>query len=370
MKTIVLDFSRIDSQSETSGVFRYARDLMVELKRSNPSDLSFVVLGSLPSPHAQIAPIFGEAWRYHPVALHQDRAAWLLNNLRVPSGLGKVDVFHGLSSYVPLFSGSRTVATVHDLMHEMFPEYEFIAKGKTYRFQKFLLRRRADALIAISNSTRNDLLERWHVPAPLVHTIPLGTVFRARPATRRESGPTLLLSPYNLEPRKNLGMLIEALSLADGALGDYRLELFGRAAVNDEREGKFKQLVTSKQLDAKVKYLGILSDEALAEKMASADLFLFPSLYEGFGLPVLEAMAVGANVLAAKRGAMVEVVGNAGYLVDDMTAAGWSRAIQSALTAESAGVSLREKAVGVARERTAAAMAKQTLELYRELLAR
>ncbi len=371
--TVALDFSRIDSQPETSGVFRYCRDLMVELKRANPQDFSFVVLGSRPAPHEKIAALFGAGsrWKYRTVALRDGRGAWLLNNLILPSGLGRIDLFHGLSAYVPLFCNARTVATVFDLMHEMFPEYTSIANSREYRWQKFLLKRRTDALVTISESTRNDLMERWQIPSQCVRAIPLGTDFRL-PAAEGSvaNAATLVLAPYNLEPRKNLAMLVEAVSQLRAELGDVRLELFGRAAVNDERENKFRQFVETCGMTPYVRQLGIVSDATLAAKMAAADVFVFPSLYEGFGLPVLEAMAVGACVVAAKRGAMVEVVGSAGYLVDEMTAAGWTKTIRTALKNEASGKSVRANAAQAARVRTPTVMANQTLELYRDLFGR
>jgi glycosyltransferase involved in cell wall biosynthesis len=126
----------------------------------------------------------------------------------------------------------------------------------------------------------------------------------------------VLLAPYNLEPRKNLGALLEATAILISDFPELKLILFGRAAVSPEREANFERRICELGIEQCVIRTGILTDQDLGALYSKATVFVFPSLYEGFGLPLLEAMFRGACVVARNASAMAEVVGDCGVLVE------------------------------------------------------
>jgi alpha-1,3-rhamnosyl/mannosyltransferase len=207
-----------------------------------------------------------------------------------------------------------------------------------------------------------------------VDVVQLGTRFSAAavakaaasadvPATDR-TGVPLLVSPYNLEPRKNLTTLVRAGASLRRRWPSLTLLVYGRAAVTPRREAEFERLLAAEGMGDAVRRVGLLDDAQVAALCARADVFVFPSLYEGFGLPVLEAMASGTPVVTVRDEALVEVAGDAAVVVaEDGLAAG----IRLALAHREALV-----AAGLERARAFSwrAAAERTVGVYREALGR
>src|SRR4029077_4928410 len=212
----------------------------------------------------------------------------------------------------------------------------------------------------------------WGVPRSRIKVVYLGTEFvNSQKKDERilqkfsldRTGP-FLLSPYNLEPRKNIFSIVEALSLLRERYDNLKLVLFGTAAVTQEREGKFKARLRELGLEQAVLLTGFITDEELACLYDLATVFVFPSLYEGFGLPVLEAMASGACVVARGTSSMAEVVGSAGMLVETKEPSSLANAIARLLD----DPSMRRQLSAAGRERAAMfttdRMAQRTYETY------
>ncbi len=174
-----------------------------------------------------------------------------------------------------------------------------------------------------------------------------------------------ILSPYNLEPRKNLRRLLEAFAQVPDPRDEMRLVLFGRAAHTPEREREFDDLLARLSIGRKVIRTGFVSDAALATMYRRCTVFVFPSLYEGFGLPVLEAMANGACVVVGDRSAMKEVVDQAGVLMDVDSPSAMARAIITTLADERGRQRLSEKARARSTAFTLERLADQTIAAYR-----
>ena len=176
----------------------------------------------------------------------------------------------------------------------------------------------------------------------------------------------ILASPYNLEPRKNLRALVEALSALKRDFPRLKLVLFGGALLNPDREKEFEMLIENLGLQDSVVRLGIVSDAMLKQIYRRADVFVFPSLYEGFGLPVLEALACGACVLGGTTSA--EVAGNAAELVDTSDAAKLAAAIAALLGNSQRQSELRKSGPLRAREFAVGTMVRRTWETYLDVL--
>ena len=365
---IAIDFRSLDHLSIGNGQYRYATDLIRGLAVL-PTNSEFVVLGSQPAPVEEIAPVFQscEHWRYESIPRLAGRGALYREQLRYQLFLRRlnIDLLHALHSFLPLFSPVTVVATVYDMMLELFPEYASAVRSREYRFLKFAFLRSARRAIAISQTTARDLHRLWNFPAERIDVVYLGPELPAGATDRRRSEPPVILSPYNLEPRKNLFRLLEALAQLRDSGRQFHLVLFGRAAVNDAREREFQARLDQLQLRPFTTLTGRIADAELAGLYGSASVFVFPSLYEGFGLPVLEAMTAGACVVAHNESAMTEVVGDAGLLIDMRSVPAICDGIETALQPSGLGARAVERARTFSRER----MAKETLAVYEKAVA-
>jgi glycosyltransferase involved in cell wall biosynthesis len=265
------------------------------------------------------------------------------------------------------------VATLYDLMFELFPDYAEAVRSRPYRIQRWAMRRRARRVIAISETTARDARRLWGLGPDRMDVVALGSRLDAAAGGPAEppglpEGALVVLSPYNLEPRKNLARLLHAMAAIRGSVPAARLVLYGRAAVTPEREAAFARSVEELALGPLLVLTGLLDDADLARWYRRADLFVFPSLYEGFGLPVLEAMAAGACVVARDASAMAEVVGDAGVLVDTTDAAALAETLVSLLADPARRRALGERARRRAAGFTVERMARQTLDVYARAL--
>lgn len=365
--TIAIDFRWLDHLAPGSGQYRYATDLICGLAALD-SDWRFLVLGSKPQPVAEIEDVFtrSENWRYQAAPRTAGRG-WLYREQVQYFGLLRklrIDLLHALHSYVPLYPPVPVVETVYDMMLELFPEYAAVVKSREYRLHKWAFDKFVTRAIAISQTTAEDLAKLWSFPSDRIDVVYLGPKLpEVNEACARPEVP-VILSPYNLEPRKNLLTLLEAAAKLKSEGLIFKLKLFGRAAVDDQRERRFREDMSRLELESIVELTGRVSDEELVRLYASCSVFVFPSLYEGFGLPVLEAMSAGARVVAHHASAMAEVLGDTGYLVDMNDAPAIANAIRSAILEPSSGEKAHARARAFSRER----MARETLDVYRKAL--
>ena len=190
--------------------------------------------------------------------------------------------------------------------------------------------RRAQAFECISHATAGDLVDRFPRSAGRVHVVPLAAHERFVPSGPRGEieGRPFVLGVGTLEPRKNLPRLIEAFAgLSDEVRGDRLLVLAGTSGWQSDET--FSSLGRHRHL---VRPLGHVSDDRLALLYRSADLFAYPSLFEGFGLPVLEAMQSGTPVVTSRRSSLPEVAGDAALYVDPEDVASIRAALTRGLT--------------------------------------
>jgi len=378
---VAIDFRWLDDLCLCNGQYRYAVDLIRGLAELD-ADLQFVVLGSKPEPVAEIADVFAgrEQWQYRPLPRTTGRRSlyrehW--NYFRMLEGLGSstsrspnhgapFDLLHVLHSFVPVSPPIPVIETVYDMMPELFPEYAATIQSRDYRIHKWAFTQFATRAIAISQTTANDLHRLWNFRRDRIDVVYLGPKLPAANGTVTRSEVPIILSPYNLEPRKNLSRLLKAVAKLRCAGVQCKLVLFGHAAVNEEREREFQDAIARLRLESCVELTGRISDEELTGLYRRSSVFVFPSLYEGFGLPVLEAMSCGARVIAHDASAMAEVVGDAGYLVDMNDPAAIANAIRRAMNDAEIGDRARLRAQQFSRER----MARETLEVYRNVLSR
>jgi len=282
------------------------------------------------------------------------RMAWRLPRLlrRLQPALA-----HFLYVVPPGYRG-RAVVTVHDLSFEHMPEVMSLRDRLLFRTQVPRSVRRADRVLTGSERTKRDLIERYEVPEDRIVVTPYGVDAAFRPEGAKREGHYALFVGA-IQPRKDPVAAVEALALVNGDLG---LVLVGPEKQEVDR---VRDAVRRLGLEQRVELAGHVERDELASLYRGAACLVFPSRYEGFGLPVLEAMASGTPVVAARAGAVPEVAGEAAVLVEPGDPAAFARGIEQALDE-----SERLTAAGLARaqEFSWVETARRTLDVYRELL--
>ncbi len=240
---------------------------------------------------------------------------------------GDFDVVHAAHPLLIPTRKAAQVVTIHDLFFLTHPERTRAEVRRDYPALAADHARRADAVVTPSKHTRQLIIDRLHVPSDRIYLCPPGaprwsTLGRA-PNVPRDG---CILFIGTLEPRKNIGVLLDAYAaLAAGTFRPPPLVLAG-AATSDASE--WLRRIRSPPLRGLVTHLGYVPQDEREGLYASASALVLPSLDEGFGLPVLEAMSAGVPVIASDRGSLPEVVGAGGMLVGATDVAGWAAAIQ------------------------------------------
>jgi glycosyltransferase involved in cell wall biosynthesis len=251
------------------------------------------------------------------------------------------------------------VVTIHDLSFERHPE--LMSRRDRFVFRTMVPRsvRRADRVLAVSEQTRRDLVEHYRISDEKISVTPNGVDPIFSPEGARSDGAPYALFVGTLQPRKDPLAALEALALVPGEL---RLVLVGP---DKGSGGEARRTAARLGLNGRVTFTGHVEKQQLAELYRGAACLVFPSRYEGFGLPVVEAMASGTPVVAAASGSVPEVAGDAAVLVEPGNPAALAGGIERALAD-------RERLARAGLERAKlyswAETARRTLNVYRELL--
>jgi glycosyltransferase involved in cell wall biosynthesis len=284
-----------------------------------------------------------------------------------------VDLVHSLASTAPVWGRFCRVVTVHDLIYARFPEAHAGIRDLGMRVLVPLAVRRSDRVIVDSKSTQRDLVELLGTSAERIDVVPLGigTVARCEPLPEQELRERLGLGERQValslsakRPHKNLLALIGALAL----IPVERRPLLVLPGYPTEHEAQLRERARMVGAEGDVRFLDWLSGEEFEGLWRISDAFVYPSLYEGFGLPVLEAMARGVPVACSNASSLPEVAGDAALQFDPRD----ERAIASALERllsdrdeDRAEVErLRARGLERAREFTWERTARLTLESY------
>ncbi|HMQ55751.1 MAG TPA: glycosyltransferase family 1 protein, partial [Anaerolineae bacterium] len=322
---IGLDYT--SALNQRAGIGRYTRELVNALATTAPLDWAAHYRLFVAEARASFrAPRLGANFCWHPSRLTERNLHRLWFRLRLPLSIenwtGPLDLFHAPDFFLPPVKRStRTLLTVHDLSFVREPES--VMPGMARHLNTWVPRsvQRADHVIAVSESTRHDLIDLYQTPPEKISVLyhGVGAEFRpildaARLATVRRKyslpEPPLILSVGTVQPRKNYQRLLQAFAHVRPAAS--LVIAGGQGWYFDEILAEVRRL----HLESRVRFLGFVDEADLPLLYNLATVFVYPSLYEGFGLPVLEAMACGVPVVASRRSALPEVVGAAGQLID------------------------------------------------------
>lgn len=247
--------------------------------------------------------------------------------------LGETDVFYG-PSFLEVNLGLKIpqVVTIYDLTTFLFPKHLGKTMTERYNLKTQKACQKVQKIIAISRSTKDDLTKLLKVSATKIEVIYPGKNDLPSPANNLPKGlksKSYILAVGTIEPRKNLIGLFKAYALLPIALQEkYPLVVAGAEGWNT---GETFNCLKVLKLDNKVKFLGFVSDGVLSKLYKETALFVYPSLYEGFGFPVLEALSFGAPVITSNVSSLPEVAGKAAVLVDPNEPKSISNAIQKLL---------------------------------------
>lgn len=301
----------------------------------------------------------------------------LVEQLRFSRKSAYADLYHEPSLWPFEFDGPM-VMTMHDLTHVHYPLTQ--PADRLAAIERYAARgiQRAQRILVDSCFIRDELCRHYGVAADRVVVAPLGCAARFHPrsperlvgrlATLGLQPGRYLLCVGTLEPRKNLQLALRAHTRLPAALRQrYPLVLAGMPGWKAEQ---LAEPLRRALAGGQVRLLGYQDDDCLAELFAGARLLLFPSLYEGFGLPVLEAMASGTPVILCRNSALPEVAGDAGLYIDPLDDAMCAAAIESLVEDQALWDARRDAGLARAKDFTWARCAHTTAAVYRDLVGR
>jgi glycosyltransferase involved in cell wall biosynthesis len=354
------------------GIGTYIRNLLKYLARLD-QDTEYVLLCRPQDREAVLR--LGPNFR--PVVEHSKPYS-LREQIMVPAHLlmEHADLFHEPHYVLPPLVPCRSVVTIHDCIHLMFPQYlpNRIAYGYA-RASLWAAARRAERILTVSETSKADILRYCDVPADrivVVHNA-IDDRFNTPPtaeAIQRVRERYQLDGPFalyvgNIKPHKNLERLIDAFHIVLRS-GYERLRLL---IIGDQisKYPRLRRAVDKYKLHKHVRFLGFVQDDTLAALYRLATVFVFPSIYEGFGLPPLEAMASGTPVVTSNTSSLPEVAGDAAVLVDPYSAESIADGITQVLSDESLRQQMSAKGLARAREFSWESSVQRIRDVYVEV---
>ena len=268
------------------------------------------------------------------------------------------DLFHGLNQRLPRMRLRRAVATFHDLF-VMTGEYSTAEFRARFTRQARDAAARADAIITVSEFTRGQVISLLGVDPGRVHVVHHGTRRLQFPVADRQK---VILNVGAIQTRKNIARLVEAFESVDPS---WRLVLAGSAGYGS---GEILARIGESPARQRITVTGYVSPDELAAWYAAASVFAFPSLDEGFGMPILEAMAADVPVLTSNRSALAEVAGDAALMVNPEDTVELAEALRNLTKREDLRADLARKGVERARLFTWEKAVAETWDAYRKLL--
>lgn len=323
------------------GIGTYVRNLVRHLARLDRETTYFVFCG-----RTDEATLRDLAENFVPV-VDESSGYSLREHVSIPRKLGRLgaDLLHSPHYVLPLLCRTPAVVTIHDCIHLLFPQY--LPNRMAWRYAHFMMGsaiRRSAAVLTVSEASRADILRFYPDTDPeRVQVVPNaldaalledpGPEETERVKERYQIRGRFVLYAGNIKPHKNLDRLIEAFGLVKQRPGqeDLKLLIIGEEV---NRYGSLRRSVEAAGVRQDVRFFGFVPDRTLAALYRLAAVFAFPSLYEGFGLPPLEAMACGTPVVTSRVSSLPEVVGDAALLVDPYSPEDIAQGILKALEDE------------------------------------
>jgi glycosyltransferase involved in cell wall biosynthesis len=355
------------------GIGTYVRNLLRHLARIDQAT-EYVVLCR--EPDCQIVSEFGANFR----AVTEGSPGYSIREqVTVPLDLRRerVDLFHAPHYVLPPLTPCKSVVTIHDCIHLRFPQY-LRRLGYAYaRGSLWMATHRSSRILTVSEASKRDILDYFHVPAGKIDVIYNGIDERfstappeedvARVRERYQLNDPFILYAGNIKPHKNIERTIEAFHMLRKSS---EFEQVKFVIIGDEiaKYAALRHAVHRHKLHKYVRFFGFVPDRTLAILYRLSAVFVFPSLYEGFGLPPLEAMASGTPVITSNVSSLPEVVGDAAVLVDPLDTDAIADALRRVLTDAKLRTDLSARGLERARQFSWERSVKRVREIYSEVI--
>jgi len=373
---IAIDYTPAHEQG--GGIGRYVRELVAALAHIDPYSAEYRLFAAgaprnaTPPPHLETF-----AWCPTPITPKWSARIWHRAHIPLPieAFVGRVDVYHATDFVLPpTLPHTNTILTVHDLSFVRVPES---ASPKLKRYLDRVVPdsvRRADLVLADSQATKDDLVALYHTHPDKIQVLLSGVDSRFQPAT---TDPRDLCRKYNIpprpyifsvgtvQPRKNYARLIQALALVRARGHDVSLVIAGGKGW---LEDPIYAAIREANMQEYVHFIGFADEQDLPALYTHAACTAFVSLYEGFGLPILESMGCGTPVVTSRVSSLPEVAGDAALMIDPYDTHAIAESISRILIDDT----LRQTLIRRGRERvkqfTWERSARQLVDLYRQVL--
>jgi glycosyltransferase involved in cell wall biosynthesis len=355
------------------GIGTYIRNLVRHMARLDRSTEYVLIVQPA---DIEIAADLGENFRTVP---DWSRNYSVREQFTVPLDLRRegIDLFHAPHYVLPPLTPCKAVVTIHDCIHLRFPQYLPNRLAYVYaRSSLWMATHRAARVLTVSETSKRDILRYFKVPENKIDVIYNAIDERLLEAPtaaevdlvreRYQLNDPFILYAGNIKPHKNLERLIDAFyRMRKGPLEHTKLLIIG-----DEisKYASLRRTVHRLKLHKHVRFFGFVSDKTLASLYRLASVFVFPSLYEGFGLPPLEAMAAGTPVITSNVSSLPEVVGDAAILIDPYEPDDIADAMSRVLTNEPLRQELRDKGLNRVKEFSWDRSISRVREIYGEVL--
>lgn len=367
--TIAIDARKI----RDFGIGTYIRNLVRELGELDRDNTYVLLTGP------QGRKLLSHLPENFRTVLHRAPGYSVREQITIPWALRRMgaDLYHATHYVLPAFLPCPAVVTIHDIIHLLYPQ--FLPNRLAFYYAERMIRRtlhRGARVIAVSKNTRQDLMRYFQVDGRKIEVIHNGIESAFRKRLEREDLERWLRNlglerPYllfvgNPKPHKNLDNVIKAYARAR-ELHDFPHPLVC-VGERGPSEPKIRQRAEQLGIGERLLMLGHVAQEALPAIYQGAALFLYPTLYEGFGLPVVEAMASGVPVITSSTSALKEIASGYAHLVNPLDVEAIARAIVRCLSDEAHRKSLAERGLRRAEDFRWESAAAQTLAIYHRIL--
>ncbi len=358
-----------------TGTGQYLRELVNALRTQFPHD-EFIFLAPRADSTAP-APV-----KIQPTRFARENFAKLeFEQFTFPRASARnFDLVHIPHFGSPLFPTLPTVVTIHDLIPIVLPAYRGSARVRLYTQLASFAAQRASAILADSHASARDIEKHLHIPRTKIHVVhlaaharfhppPPSDIERVRAKFKLPENFVLYLGGFDV--RKNVARVIETFGRVVSRESrvesrDWALVIAGKLpSVESDFSPNPQRLAKEFGVLNRTHFIGFVVEEDKPALYSAARVFLYPSRYEGFGLPPLEAMACGTPVIAANTSSLPEVVGDAGILVGVNDAQGWSDALRELLSDETRWNEMRARGIEQAKKFSWERAAQETMDVYR-----
>lgn len=344
--------------SQPTGISAYVQNLLPSLLPLNPT-----LLTSQPIAGFKDYSIPDHLTPEHGTIAHFRRLLWTQQKIPKIYQELKANLLLSPIPEAPLYSPCRYIVTVHDLIPLRYPRW-FSPLTPYFRFYVPQVLKQAEQIICNSQATADDVINFWGISASQITPILLAYDRQHFSPTSSPEDKGYFLHLGRHDPHKNVGRLIKAF----GNFPDASYQLWLAGPTDRRYTPKLQQLVLELGLRDRVHFLNYIPYAQLPDIIRNATALVFPSLWEGFGLPVLEAMGCGTPVIASNRSSLPEVAGEAGILIDPTNTEAMTQAMITLATDAKARSGLREKGLKRAAQFSWEKTGQATVEVLKQFL--